>query len=116
MRSCLCTGTFRVVDLLWLEQIRSTPKHKRIPVALTVAEVQSSRSRMAARPTHWMPCSTIEQFVSASQAHRNPTLPHPLFSLLHGVFTVMKDARSQHGIRPANAHAVGQVVEVAHTA
>ena len=51
-----------------------------------------------------------------SQPYRNPTLPHPLFRLLHGVLTVMKDARSQHGVCAALLHAVGQVVEVAHAA
>jgi hypothetical protein len=36
--------------------------------------------------------------------------------LLHGVFTVVEDARRKHRIRTADAHAVGQVVEVAHAA
>jgi hypothetical protein len=51
-----------------------------------------------------------------SQTNRNPSLPHPLFRLLDRVFTIVKNARSQHGISPANAHAIGQVVKVAHAA
>ena len=58
-------------------------------------------------------CSKSEQ---VSKTHRNPTLPHPLFRLAHGVFTVMEDARSQHGVSAALLHAVGQVVEVAYAA
>ena len=52
---------------------------------------------------------------TTSQPHRYPTLPHPLLGLLHGVFTIVKNARGQHSIGAAGLDAVGQVVEVAHT-
>jgi len=55
-------------------------------------------------------------FSPASQPHRYPPLPHPLFGLLHGVFAIVKNAGGQHGICAAGLYAIGQVVEVAHAA
>lgn len=101
------------LDLPWLAQIGRPPEPKRIPVVLTVAEVQMVLGLMRGAEglmARWMLCSAFDQFVSPSQPDRNPTLPHPLFRLLHGVFAVVKDARGQHSISAALLHTVGQVV------
>ena len=82
-------------------------------VSTTMIYTMYSRWQRVAPPALWIHCFKSEQ---TSQAHRNPPLPHPLFGLLHRVFTVVEDARSQHRIRAADAHAIGQVVEVAHAA
>jgi hypothetical protein len=61
----------------------------------------------------WIHCFKSEP---TSQTHGYAALMHPRLGLLHGVFTIVEDARSQHRVRPADAYAVGQVVEVAHAA
>ncbi len=96
--------------------------HKEV-LGMELPWVQTSSTRSnpnayhrCSRRQRWLrvaqPALLIQCFKSkqTSQPHRNPPLPHPLFRLLHGVFAVVEDACSQHGVSAALLHAVGQVV------
>ncbi len=51
-----------------------------------------------------------------SQAHRDTALGHQGLGLAHGVLAVVENAGSQHRIGTALLHAIGQVIQVAHSA
>jgi hypothetical protein len=50
------------------------------------------------------------------QAHRDAAPRHMLLGLLHRVFTIVKNAGSQHGVSAACLYAIGQMVQIANTA
>src|SRR5690606_6776467 len=50
-----------------------------------------------------------------SQAHLNTVITHVLLGLAYGVFTIMKNAGSQHRIGTAFLHAFNQMHEIANT-